>query len=151
MQLSERRVSVGSVARKRSQPGERVPTYWATLKYKAWLRGRFEEEKKKNGLTWEEVARRIRKMGTPATNAGLTLFAIGEKGKPLEPSATHWLPMLNKIFGAAPPTLCDPESPMSQVKDTLDHLWRTATPEQKDELVKSANSWLALLKPTIEK
>jgi len=61
------------------------------------------------------------------------------------------MPALNKILGAAQPTIFDPESPIAQVKDQIDYLWRIATPEQRQEILSAAESWLRLITPMIQR
>jgi len=126
-----------------------VPVYWATLSYKAWARRRREEK----GLTFDDLAVLVEKADKRVTcsSSALTQFLVGKKGEPLRPSYSAYMPALNKILGAAQPTIFDPESPIAQVKDQIDYLWRIATPEQRQEILSAAESWLRLITPMIQR
>ncbi len=58
------------------------------------------------------------------------------------------MPAMNKALGIAPPSICDPESPLEQIKDRLDALWRKMNAAERGRFLKSMEATLGLVERT---
>lgn len=117
-----------AVAKKKSSADGAVPAFYATTAYKQWARAKWEGK----GWSLEELARRIKRIN-PAANAsdgGLSQF-FGPKNNPAPPSNVTFMPELNKLFGAAPPPVCDPTSSFAQIRDHFEAKWNSLTPKEQ--------------------
>lgn len=112
------------------------------MDYKAWVRRRKEEKK----ISWDAIAAAVEKSDKriSCSSSALTQFAVGKKGETLRPSYTAFMPAINKLLGAAPPTLCDPEDPLSQLKDRIDSMWRSFDSGERERFLTAMESILKL-------
>jgi hypothetical protein len=121
-----------------------VPLYHATVAYKQWLRVAY---KKKYG-SLDALADAMQRVDRTisATSGGLSQL-LGRADEPEVPSNTHLMPAINKAMGIAPPTICDPEDPLSQLKDRIDSLWRAMTKDERERFLKAMEATLGLVSP----
>lgn len=113
------------MARKRTTDGP-APQFFATTAYKQWL----WEQIKRRGWTLETVVEKIKRAGSSWTTSGLSQF-LGPENEIPAPSNTSLMPTINKVFGIAPPPVCDPTDEISQLRDLLADRWARLTPREK--------------------
>ncbi len=133
------------MAKKRAQPVKAAkkgdapetpptPQFYATVKYKEWLRAQLDDKEKHN-MSLAKLAKAIVKLdaSASATSGGLSLF-LGSKKNPAGPSNTTLMPMINEVFKIAPPPVCDPSDEMSQLRDRLAARWSEMTEHEQKAL-----------------
>lgn len=110
------------------------PMYYATTRYKLWLRKQIGEKKKKDpeGWTLIEIAKKLKRIdpNADATDGSIGLL-LGHRDRVPHGSNTTLMPALNKLFRAAPPPVCDPEDPIAQLHDALAARWPELTPRER--------------------
>ncbi len=94
------------------------PKYFATKKYKLWVREQISARKWTYGRFAAEVTRR----GLKVSGQALHKFLGNEDEEPV-PSNTTLMPGINKALGLPPPTHFDPASPLSRLHAALDANW----------------------------
>ncbi len=111
-----------------------APSYFASTKYKLWLRKQIEDKKKKDpaGWTLKEIAKKLIRIdpNANATDGSIGLL-LGSKERIPHGSNTTLMPALNKLFRIAPPPECDPEDPIAQLHDALAARWPHLTPTER--------------------
>jgi len=122
------------VVAERSALKDKTPQYFATTKYKLWVWARLRE-RFHNGKPWslDRLAIELKRIdrNAPATSASLSQF-LGPEGETPAGSNTSLMPAINKLFGIAPPPICDPLDPLSQLRDRLAARWaKLSDREQK--------------------
>jgi hypothetical protein len=130
-------------------------TYPATTAYKQWV----WKEIRRRGKTLQWVVDEMKKKAKPELMA-----LIGSRGEPMyetiststmtnllgaegstpPPTNCAWLHALNKALGLAPPPVCDPGSPLSQVKDRLDANWARMTNDERERFLKAIEGVLGI-------
>jgi|GEM_PF-3090719 len=95
------------------------PKYFATKKYKDWVRDQvFVKRKWKYPRLRSELA----KKGLKVSVQGLQQFLGNEDEDPV-PSNTTLMPWLNRVLGLPVPTHFDPTSPLAMLHAAIDANW----------------------------
>lgn len=131
-------------------PEDKVPSFPATPAYKQWVwdeirrrewtQQRFVDEMKKADRSLSKGV-----LTATITTGWLTQFLGPEDAPRRFRSNTELMPAMNKALGIAPPPLCEPDSPLSQLQDAIAARWRTMSPEGKKRLVEAWESMLNLI------
>lgn len=95
-----------------------TPKYFATKKYKLWIKRKLEERK----WSWERFAAEVTKRGQKATGQNLHKLFGGEDDE-IAGGNTTLMPAINKTFGLPQPTHFDPTTPLSRLHAALDANW----------------------------
>lgn len=98
------------------------PKYFATRKYKLWVR----EEIGKRKWTYARFAAEVTKRGTKATSQALHKLLGNEDEDPV-PSNTTLMPAINKALGLPQPPHFDPTTPLARLHAALDANWDRAS------------------------
>jgi hypothetical protein len=116
-----------AVATKRSVEGS-TPLFHATVAYKQWVK----KELGKRGWSYQRVIDEMKRFDRAFTlsTAGFKLFLKNEHGE-IVPSNVAFMPLLNAALEIAPPNICDPTSPHSQLRDKFDATWAKLTPREQ--------------------
>lgn len=129
---------------------DKDPVFPATPAYKQWV----WEEIRRRGWTQQRLVDEMKKadrsqtggrLTAKSSTAWLTGFLGGEHDETRYWSNTELLPALNKALGIAPPSISDPKSPLSQLKDRLDALWRSMDAAERERFLKSMEGVLGLV------
>lgn len=96
-----------------------TPKYFATKKYKLWVRDQVFEKRK---WKYPRFVAEIAKKGHKVTVQGLQQFLGKEDEEPV-PSNTTLMPWINRVLGLPPPSHFDPTSPLSRLHAALDANW----------------------------
>lgn len=111
-----------------------APSYYATTKYKLWLRKQIEKKKETDpdGWTLIEIAKKLKRIdpNANATDGSIGLL-LGSARRIPHGTNTTLMPALNKLFRIAPPPECDPEDPIAQLHDALAARWPELTPTER--------------------
>lgn len=107
-------------------------SYPATTAYKQWVHA----ELQRRDWTFEEFATRLKRVGAPATTSSATIsqFFFGrlkDETKPMAPSNTTLMPLMNKVLGIAPPPVCDPTSELAQLRDRVVAKYNSLSPREQ--------------------
>lgn len=113
--------------------------FHATIAYKEWVRA----EIAKRG-TFDDFVAELARVGTDWTSGGLSYF-LGSEKKGIVPSNTEHMPAINRVLGIAPPSVCDPSSPLSQLKDRIDAMWRSMDDDGRLQFVEVMEKMLGLV------
>lgn len=141
---------------KRAQD-DKAPSFPATAAYKQWV----WREIRRRGWTQQRLVDEIKKADRAQTGGALTAKWVGtntgtswltgflgpEDSSRRFDSNTELMPAINKALGIAPPSMCDPTSPLGQLKDRLDHLWRTMNAEERERFLRAMEATLGLVSP----
>lgn len=131
-------------------PEDKVPSFPATPAYKQWV---WKEIRRRDWGTQDfvdEVKRADRsltggKLSRTLSTSWLSQLLGPEDAPRRFSSNTEHMPAINKALGIAQPSICDPESPLAQLKDRLDHLWRTMNAFERERFMRSMESILGLV------
>lgn len=129
----------------------KTPSYPATPAYKQWVWNQLRKQKWTLDRLVDETKKADRAQSggaiTATTSSSTLSQFLGAKDAAESErlaSNTELMPALNKALGIAPPPVCDPSSPLSQLKDRLDHLWRTATPDERERFLRAIEATIGL-------
>lgn len=100
--------------------GESEPKYWATKKYKLWVRE--EISKRKRNWSYPKFASEVTKRGFKISGQALHRFLGNEDEEPV-PSNTSAMPAINRALGLPVPSHFDPTTPLSRLHHALDANW----------------------------
>lgn len=116
-----------AVATKRSVEGS-TPLFHATVAYKQWVL----LELKRRGWSYGRVIDEMKRFDRAFTlsTAGFKLFLKDKHGE-IVPTNIAFMPLLNAALGIAPPNVCDPTSPHSQLRDKFDATWAKLTKREQ--------------------
>lgn len=98
------------------------PKYFATKKYKLWVR----EELGKRKWTYARFAAEVTRRGMKVSGQALHKLLGNEDEEPV-PSNTTLMPAINKVLGLPLPSHFDPTSPLARLHAALDANWDRAT------------------------
>jgi hypothetical protein len=138
------------MAKAKRPPDDKAPSFPATAAYKEWV----WREIRRRGWTQQrlidEMKRADRSLSGGAltktiTTGWLTQFLGGEDAPRRYASNTELMPAINKALGIAQPSVCDPDSPLSQLKDRLDYLWRTMNALERDKFLRGMEAVFGLV------
>lgn len=138
------------MAKAKRPPEDKVPSFPATPAYKEWV---WKEIRRRN-WTLQDLVNEMKRVDLKQTGgaltkktktAGISPFLGPKDAARRYASNTELMPAINKALGIAPPTFCDPDSPLSQIKDRLDHLWRTMDALERDRFLKTMEAMLGLV------
>lgn len=113
---------------------------WKELQRRGWTLQRLVDEMKRADRTQTGGA-----LTKKTKTAGMSPFLGPKDATRRYASNTELMPAINKALGIAPPTFCDPDSPLSQIKDRLDALWRKMTTPERERFLKSMEATLNLV------
>lgn len=116
-----------AVATKRSIEGS-TPLFHATVAYKQWVLLELERRGWKYPRLIEEMKKFDRTFSI--STSGLSQ-AIRKQDGTITPSNIAFMPLLNAALGIAPPNVCDPTSPHSQLRDKFDATWARLTKREQ--------------------
>jgi hypothetical protein len=127
-----------------------VPSFPATPAYKQWVWEEIRRRKWTQQRFVDEMKRADRILSggilTKTSSTGwLTQFLGAEDAARRFHTNTELMPAMNRALGIAQPSVCDPASPLSQLKDRLDHLWRVMTPAERERFLRSMEAVFALV------
>jgi hypothetical protein len=100
------------------------PMYFATRKYKEWVKAEVDNR----GWTYKEFAAEVTRRGGKCTAQALEQFLA----KP--PSNTALMPAINKAVGLPAPRHYDPTTPLTRLHQQLDAAWDKLPPNQQKAL-----------------
>lgn len=133
-------------------PEDKVPSFPATPAYKQWV----WTEIRRRGWTQQRLVDEIKRAdrslsggkltGTISTG-WLTQFLGAEDAKRRYASNTEFMPAMNAALEIAPPSVCDPDSPLAQIKDRLDAIWRSMDSFERERFLRSMEAMLNLATP----
>lgn len=106
---------------------ESEPKYFATKKYKLWVR----EEISRRKWTYGRFATEVTRRGFKASGQALHKFLGNEDEDPV-PSNTTLMPGINRALGLPIPTHFDPTTPLSRLHAALDAHWDRVPPETQE-------------------
>jgi alkylation response protein AidB-like acyl-CoA dehydrogenase len=140
------------MAKRKRPPEDKAPSFPATPAYKQWV----WEEMRRRGWTLQNLVDEMKrvdrslsggKITAKTKTAGIAGILGPEDAARRYQTNTELMPAMNKALEIAPPSICDPSSPLAQIKDRLDHLWRVMTDEQRELFLRSIESTLNLVEP----
>jgi hypothetical protein len=108
-------------------------TYPATTAYKQWVRKQMQAR----GWTQQKLVdemKRVDRSLTTISTATITDF-LGPEGDTPIPSNSKLLPAMNKVFGIAPPPVCDPTDELAQIRDRFSARWAKLTAREQRMLL----------------
>lgn len=105
-------------------------TYPATTAYKQWVWKKIRERGWTLQILADEIKRADRSLPTTISTATLSDL-LGPEDAAAAPSNTRLLPAINKVFGIAPPPVCDPTDEMQQLVEKFRRAWQQATPNER--------------------
>lgn len=94
------------------------PKYFATKKYKSWVRVEISTRK----WTYSRFAKELGRRGLKVSAQALHKFLGSEDDEPI-PSNTTLMPWINRALGLPPPTHFDPTTQLSRLHAALDAVW----------------------------
>lgn len=97
---------------------ENEPKYFATKKYKLWVR----EQISQRGWTYGQFAKEVTKRGFKVSGQALHKFLGNEDDEPV-PSNTTLMPGINRALGLPVPSHFDPTTQLSRLHAALDANW----------------------------
>lgn len=97
---------------------DNAPKYFATKKYKLWVREQISER----GWTYPQFAREVTKRGFKCSGQALHKF-LGNEGDEPVASNTTLMPGINRALGLPVPSHFDPTTPLSRLHAALDANW----------------------------
>lgn len=112
---------------------------WEEMRRRKWTQQRLVDEMKK-----ADRAQTDGRLTAKSSTGWLTQFLGAEDAERRYASNTELMPALNKALGIAPPSICQPDSPLAQLKDRIDHLWRTMTPVERERFLRGIEGVLGL-------
>lgn len=124
------------------KPEDKDPVFHATASYKQWV----WEELRRREWTLQDLVDEMKRVDRSLTRgrltaktktSGLAGLLGGEFAERRYSTNTELMPAINMALGIAPPSICNPDSPLAQIKDQLDDLWGKADDRQRLELVKA--------------
>lgn len=126
-------------------PDEVAPMFYATTKYKLWVRRRLAEKGRGEAgdspvraKPWSliRLEREIKRIDPAArvSDASLSQF-LGREDEIPRPSNTTIMPMLNRVLGAAPPAICDPDDEIAQLRDRIAASWSDLTDRERSVIL----------------
>jgi hypothetical protein len=106
---------------------DKQPMFYATTTYKQWLRKKVDDR----GWSLPMFRDELERYGADVTTQAIGDF-FGSREAPAGPSNIAWMPAANKVIGIAPPPVCDPTSPISQLGDRFLALWPQLTKKERN-------------------
>jgi hypothetical protein len=97
---------------------DREPKYFATKKYKLWVR----EQISNRGWTYERFAKEVTRRGQEVSGQALHKLLGNEDEEPAG-SNTALMPAINRALGLPVPSHFDPTTPLSRLHAALDSNW----------------------------
>lgn len=138
------------MAKPKRAADDKEPSFPATAAYKQWV----WKEIRRRGWTQQRLVDEMKRVDraqsggaltATITTGWLTQFLGPEDAVRRFATNTELMPAINKALGIAPPTVCDPESPLSQLKDRIDALWRSMDAYQRERFLRSMEGMLGLV------
>jgi hypothetical protein len=131
---------------------DKTPTYPVSPAYKQWLWEEIRRRKWTLQILVDEMKRADRSQTKGALTEKLSTstmiqFLGPEKSRKRYWSNSELMPAINKATGLAQPPICDPSSPVAQLKDRLDETWRSMSNEARGRFLKAIESILGLATP----
>lgn len=110
-----------------------VLSYPATTAYKQWV---WEQLRKKKWVLQDlvDAIKRVDRTRTTLTTSTLSQF-LGPEDVAPQPSNSTLLPAINKVFGIAPPPVCEPTDEIAQVRDRFMARWNQLNRRERDALL----------------
>jgi hypothetical protein len=139
------------MAKPKRPPGDVVPSYPATPAYKQWVwneirRRKWTQQRLVDEMKRADLALSGGVLTKTITTGWLTQFLGAEHAIRRYATNTEHIPAINKALGIAPPPVCDPSSPLSQLKDRLDAAWRGLDAEGRERFLKGMEGLLGLIR-----
>lgn len=106
-----------------------TPKYFATKKYKLWVR----EQLEKRDWTYARFAAEVTRKGFKCTTQAVHKFLGNEGSEPI-PSNTTLMPGINRALGLPVPSHFDPTNPRSVIHAVIDANW-DRVPEATQRLI----------------
>jgi hypothetical protein len=110
--------------------GDEIPKYYATRKYKIWVKAKLLEK----GWTYPQFAAQVTRRGSKCSGQALHKLLGNRDAEPVA-SNTTLMPAINKALGLPVPTHFDPTSPLSRLHASLDANW-DHVPEETQKALK---------------
>jgi hypothetical protein len=138
------------MAKSKRPPEDKAASFPATPAYKQWV----WKEIRRRGWTQQRLVDEMKKADRGQTGGALTAtistgwltqFLGAEDAERRFQSNTELMPAINKALGIAPPSVCDPASSLSQMKDRLDALWRMMDAHERERFLRSMEATLGLV------
>jgi hypothetical protein len=123
---------------KTSSPTGVTLTYPATTAYKQWVRAQLKARGWTQQRLVDEMKRADRTLTTIST-ATITEF-LGPEDVTPSPSNSKLLPAINKVFGIAPPPVCNPTDELAQIVDRFRERWGKMTDRERRALLELLKS-----------
>ena len=130
---------------KKKAPEDKVPSFPATAAYKQWV----WDEIRRRGWTQQKLIDEMKKadrslskgsLTSTITTGWLTQFLGREEAERRYHSNTELLPAINKALEIAPPPVCDPSSPLAQVRDLFVSRWEQLTSREQRAILEMLKS-----------
>lgn len=136
---------------KARKPEDKDPVFHATAAYKQWVWDELGRKRWTQQQLVDEMKRADRSQSggrvTAKTETGtLAMFLGARSAKARVATNTDLMPSINKALGIAPPSVCNPNSALAQIKDHLDDMWNSMDDAQRLELVKTMEGLFGLSK-----
>ncbi len=97
---------------------ESEPKYFATKKYKLWVKEQISDR----GWTYAQFAKEVAKRGHKVSSQALHKL-LGNVDEDPVPSNTTLMPAINRALGLPTPSHFDPTTPLSLLHAALDANW----------------------------
>lgn len=97
---------------------DEAPKYFATKKYKLWVRQQLAER----GWTYKRFASEVTRRGHKCSEQALQQ-CLGKKAAEPVPSNTALMPGINRALGLPVPAHFDPTNPLSVMHAAIDSGW----------------------------
>jgi hypothetical protein len=130
---------------KKKQAEDKPPSFPATPAYKQWV----WEEIRRRGWTQQKLIDEMKKADRAQTKGALTStistgwltqFLGPEKAERRYADNTALMPAINKALEIPPPPVCDPSSPLAQVRDLFVAKWDKLTPREQRSILETLRS-----------
>lgn len=122
------------VAKKRGDSRGSVPTFWASVDYKKYVKQWLAADSRRT-YQWfaDEIVRLGRAEGVTCTNEAISQF-LGKRGKPIRGSNTSLMPYMNRIMGLPAPSIFAPEDQLAMLREALIERWERMSDRDRDLL-----------------
>lgn len=140
------------MAKTKKPPEDKAPVFPATPAYKQWV----WKEIRRRGWKLQGLVDAMKRADRSISGGALTRkiststlvdLLGGEDAERRYLSNSSLIPCVNKALDLAPPSVTDPESPLGQLKDRIDALWRIMDAYQRERFLRAMEDVLGLADP----
>ena len=137
------------MAKPKREQEDKFPSFPATPAYKQWV----WEEIRRRHWTLQALVDEMKRVDRGQTGGAVTVTTTnGTLAQLLGPedavrrfrTNTDLMPSINAALEIAQPPVCDPESPLAQLKDRLDALWQSMDAGERERFLLAMEATLNL-------